>query len=162
MKFIEYQQGIWGFFFNHFDVWHPHITADTLQTFGYVRAYVIKKLSERLFASAFTGPNQFFGLKIVNISKVFMAFSSGNFINADMGNAGKIPVFKSVCNNEINGCSHRSPGTLIQSSHLYPRQKPGPVGQIAGKGICKPPLSRSPGDAFNTNATAVFAHHPSW
>ena len=73
---------------------------------------VFKKLPERIFASPFTRPDQLSDLKIVNVGKVFMAFSSGDLINANMCYAGKVSVLQSVFNNEINGTGDSSPRTL--------------------------------------------------
>jgi hypothetical protein len=112
-----------------------------------------------LFTAAFTRPDQLSGLKILNVGKILVAFSSGNFINTDMGNATKISIFQTVLDNKINGRGHGSPSTVKKSSNLYPGQKSGPSGQITGKGICKSTLSGCPRYLFNVNATAVLAYY---
>ena len=55
-----------------------------------------------------------------------MAFSSGNFINTDMGYAAKVSIFQTVLDNKINGRGYGSPSTVKKPGNLYPRQKSGP------------------------------------
>lgn len=75
-----------------------------------------------------------------------------------MGDDTKISIFQTVLDSKIYGPRQGSPGTVEKAGNLYPGQKSGPSGQIAGKGIRKPTLSCSPGDLFNVNATAVLAY----
>ena len=109
MKFIKYQQGIGCFFFDNVDVGYPHIT---LQPTGSFDTDVFKKLVECIFASALTRSDQLSDLKIVNIGKIYMAFTSGDLINANMCYARKISVLRFVFNNEIHGIGDSSPRTL--------------------------------------------------
>jgi len=79
-----------------------------------------------------------------------------------MGDATQISILQTVLDNEIYGWGHGTPGAVKKAGNLYPGQKPGPSGQVAGKGICKPTLSRGPGDLLNVNTTTVFAYHTAW
>lgn len=151
---IKNVQRLWCLFGDDLQVRSLHIAAEELEFGTSFRAELLEELQQRLGLAFRTAPDQppGTGVNLIHQRQILVPFENGNLVNADLSNALKASVGKTVIDDEHNGPEDRISTGLKNSGCLLPGQSLRPTGKKDLVRNGRSFLAVGPGQSLNLDA----------